>query len=52
MHDPMTPASPVALRDDVTWLSPPRRFAPRRAASPSRLTLQELRPTRAGANRL
>ena len=27
MHDPMTPASPVALRDDVTWLSPLRRFA-------------------------
>jgi len=28
MHDPMTPASPVALRDDVTWLSP-LRLAPR-----------------------
>jgi hypothetical protein len=30
-------ASPVTLRCDVTWPSPLRRFAPRRAASPSRL---------------
>ena len=32
MHDPMTSASPVTLRCDVTWPSPLRRFAPRRAA--------------------
>jgi hypothetical protein len=52
MHDPMMSASRVALRCDVTWLSHLRRFAPRRAALPSRLTLRELRPTRRAANRL
>jgi hypothetical protein len=58
IHDLTAPASPVALRCDLTWLSPLWRFAPRhpdafRLGKPIRsLTLREMRSTGGGANRL